>query len=133
MVHCPSSPLYRWRLSAGATFLAIGLGLAAGVAPHAATAQSTGTSAAEDGNAGRPANPASIATRRNPLRIDVPALPRQRNNISPILYSCSDMDDCQNQAAEFCETFNYPNGQILFRDLPSQPRPFPVYSVICFD
>lgn len=70
---------------------------------------------------------------RNPLRIDVPDQPRLRNTTQPVLFKCDGLDDCQNQAADFCKTFNYPNGRILFRDLPGAPRPFPIYSVICFD
>ncbi len=77
--------------------------------------------------------PATAETKRNPLRIDVPDQPRLRNTTQPVLYKCSGPDDCQKQAADFCKTFNYPNGKILFRDLPSAPRPFPIYSVICFD
>jgi hypothetical protein len=70
---------------------------------------------------------------RNPLRIDVPDQPRLRNTTQPVLYKCSGAEDCQKQAADFCKTFNYPNGRILFRDLPEVPPPFPIYSVICFD
>jgi hypothetical protein len=70
---------------------------------------------------------------RNPLRIDVPDQPRLRNTTQPVLYKCSGAEDCQKQAADFCKTFNYPNGRILFRNLPEVPPPFPIYSVICFD
>jgi hypothetical protein len=77
--------------------------------------------------------PAPAHDLRNPLRIDVPEQPRLRNTTQPVLYKCSGADDCQKQAADFCKTFNYPNGRILFRDLPEAPRPFPIYSVICFD
>ena len=77
--------------------------------------------------------PASAELRRNPLRIDVPDRPRHANTTLPTLYKCSALDNCQKQAADFCKTFNYPNGKILFRDLPASPRPFPIYSVICFD
>jgi hypothetical protein len=77
--------------------------------------------------------PAHAETLRNPLRIDVPDQPRLRNTTQPVLYKCSGLNNCQQQAADFCKTFNYPNGKILFRDLPDNPRPFPIYSVICFD
>jgi hypothetical protein len=77
--------------------------------------------------------PAAAHDLRNPLRIDVPEQPRLRNTTQPVLYRCAGADDCQKQAADFCKTFNYPNGKILFRDLPEAPRPFPIYSVICFD
>jgi hypothetical protein len=77
--------------------------------------------------------PAAAHDLRNPLRIDVPDQPRLPNTTQPVLYKCSGADDCQKQAADFCKTFNYPNGRILFRDLPEAPRPFPIYSVICFD
>jgi hypothetical protein len=76
---------------------------------------------------------ANAETMRNPLRIDVPDQPLLPNTTQPVLYKCSGLDDCQSQAAAFCKTFNYPNGRILFRDLPSAPRPLPIYSVICFD
>lgn len=71
--------------------------------------------------------------KRDPLRIDVPTQPRLANTTLPTLYTCSDMEDCQHQAADFCGGFNYPNGKILFRELPPEPRPFPIYSVICFE
>ena len=71
--------------------------------------------------------------KRDPLRIDVPRQPRQPNTTLPVLYTCLGLADCQRQAASFCSGFNYPNGRILFRDLPERPRPFPIYSVICFD
>lgn len=70
---------------------------------------------------------------RNPLRIDVPSKPRMPNTTEPILFGCSGLDDCQAKAKEMCEGFNYPNGKILFRDIAPSPRPFPIYSVICFD
>ena len=79
------------------------------------------------------AGPAAAHDLRNPLRIDVPEQPRLRNTTQPVLYRCAGADDCQKKAADFCKTFNYPNGRILFRDLPEAPRPFPIYSVICFD
>jgi len=71
--------------------------------------------------------------KRDPLHIDVPARPRLPNTTLPVLNSCSGLADCQSQAADFCNGFNYPNGKILFRDLPAKPRPFPIYSVVCFD
>ena len=71
--------------------------------------------------------------KREPLIIEVPSLPRQPNSTFPVLYKCKNIQDCQRQAADFCKTFNYPNGKISFRDLPKSPRPFPVYIVICFD
>ncbi len=70
---------------------------------------------------------------REPLRIDVPSRPLMPNTTEPVLYLCEDLDDCQAQAAAFCAEFNYPNGRILFRDLPPSPRPFPIYTVICFE
>ena len=73
------------------------------------------------------------AAERNPLRIDVPSQPRLPDTTFPVLFKCADMEDCQKQAAETCEGFNYPNGKILFLELPAEPRPFPIYSVICFD
>lgn len=79
------------------------------------------------------ASASPAAAERNPLRIDVPDRPLMPNTTQPVLYSCADLEDCQAQAAAFCATFNYPNGRILFRDLPDAPRPFPIYSVICFD
>jgi hypothetical protein len=77
--------------------------------------------------------PAAAHDLRDPLRIDVPDQPRLPNTTRPVLYECSGADDCQKQAADFCKTFNYPHGRILFRDLPEVPPPFPIYSVICFD
>lgn len=71
--------------------------------------------------------------KRNPLRVDVPSLPRLANTTQPVLYKCSKLADCQRKATDFCIGFNYPNGKILFRDFPTKPRPFPIYSVICFD
>lgn len=71
--------------------------------------------------------------KRDPLRIDVPSRPRLDNTTRPVLYKCSGMEDCQAQAASFCKGFNYPNGKILFRTLPERPKPFPIYSVICFE
>lgn len=71
--------------------------------------------------------------KREPLRIDVPSRPRLDNTTRPVLYKCSGMTDCQAQAASFCKGFNYPNGKILFRTLPARPKPFPIYSVICFE
>ena len=70
---------------------------------------------------------------RDPLRIDVPSRPLMPNTTEPILFGCSDLEDCQKQAKEMCAGFNYPNGKILFRELAPAPRPFPIYSVICFD
>jgi hypothetical protein len=71
--------------------------------------------------------------KRDSLRIDVPRRPRLANTTYPVLYTCSKLADCQHQATHFCSGFNYPNGKILFRDLPTTKRPFPIYSVICFD
>jgi hypothetical protein len=70
---------------------------------------------------------------RNPLRIDVPSRPRLPNTTEPVLFTCVNLDDCQAQAKQMCEGFHYPNGKILFRDIAPAPRPFPIYSVICFD
>ncbi len=77
--------------------------------------------------------PALAHDKRNPLRVDVPSRPRLSNTTLPVLYKCTKLADCQRQAARFCASFNYPNGKILFRDLPDKPNPFPIYSVICFD
>ena len=77
--------------------------------------------------------PALAHDKRNPLRVDVPSRPRLDNTTLPVLYKCTKLEDCQRQAARFCAGFNYPNGKILFRDLPAKPIPFPIYSVICFD
>ena len=73
------------------------------------------------------------AAARDPLRIDVPRRPLMPNTTEPILFGCSDLEDCQKQAKQVCEGFNYPNGKILFLELAAKPRPFPIYSVICFD
>lgn len=77
--------------------------------------------------------PVRAHDKRDPLRIDVPSRPRLDNTTRPVLYKCSGMSDCQAQAADFCKGFNYPNGKILFRTLPAKPKPFPIYSVICFE
>ncbi|MGI9425525.1 MAG: hypothetical protein ACR2PA_20205 [Hyphomicrobiaceae bacterium] len=77
--------------------------------------------------------PAFAHEKREALRIDVPSQPRLADTTRPVLFTCSELADCQNQATDFCTGFNYPNGKVLFRDLPPQPRPFPIYSVICFD
>lgn len=75
------------------------------------------------------ANPAP----REPFQIDVPSRPLLPNTTEPTLFRCSDLEDCQKQAKQVCEGFNYPNGKILFLELAPTPRPFPIYSVICFD
>ena len=67
------------------------------------------------------------------LRIDVPRRPLLPNTTVPTLFRCSDLEDCQKQSKQVCEGFNYPNGKILFLELAPKPRPFPIYSVICFD
>jgi len=70
---------------------------------------------------------------RDPLRINVPSRPLLPNTTEPVLFRCSDLEDCQKQAKAACEGFNYPNGKILFLELAPVPRPFPIYNVICFD
>ena len=76
---------------------------------------------------------APAAAEKDPLRIDAPDRPLLSDTTSPVLYKCDNIEDCQKQAAEYCSAFNYPNGRILLRELPSSPRPFPVYTVICFE
>lgn len=70
---------------------------------------------------------------RNPLSLAVPDQPRMPNTTRPVPYECTDIEDGQHQAADFCTAYNDPTGRIVFRDLPGSPRPFPIYSVICFD
>ena len=76
---------------------------------------------------------ASADDLRNPPRIDVPDQPRLPNTTRPLPYECTDIEDSQHQAADFCTTYNDPTGRIVFRDLHGSPRPLPIYSVICFD
>lgn len=70
---------------------------------------------------------------REPFRIEVPDRPLRPDTTQPILYTCSDMEDCQSKARQVCGGINYPNGTIEFQELAESPRPFPIYSVVCFD
>lgn len=70
---------------------------------------------------------------REPFRIEVPDRPLRPDTTQPILYTCSGMEDCRNKARRVCEGINYPNGTIEFQELAESPRPFPIYSVVCFD
>ncbi|MCI4665912.1 MAG: hypothetical protein MRY74_14450 [Neomegalonema sp.] len=73
------------------------------------------------------------AAQRTPLVIEVPSQPRMPDTTRPVLFKCDGIKDCNKQAAAFCKGFNYPNGRVPYLNLPPAPRPFPVYSVICFD